>query len=163
MTSMLKTLHAYSLLAWHFFLHMLKKITFLYDRGGMERFRGHFDREGLAPISSDERQLLARWQSCIGCGLCEAVSDELAVIPEQRHMGPALLAQSGVRDLSISDLALPSADAIDELDCDELRGICPVDIPLCELADFLARIGHETHDARSGGALPEKTYEIPSA
>ena len=160
---MLKSLWAYSLLAWHFLLHMLKKITFLYDRGGMERFRGHFDREGLAPISADEREMLSKWQRCIGCGLCEAVSAELSVIPEQRHMGPALLAQGGMCDLSESDLALPSADAVEQLDCDQLQGICPVDIPLCDLAQFLRRIGRETHEARSGGALPERTYEIPSA
>lgn len=160
---MLKSVHAYLLLAWHFFLHVLKKVFFLYDRGGIERFRGHFDREGLAPLSKDEREMLAQWQSCIGCGLCEAVSSDLSVIPEQRHMGPSLLAQGGLRDLSESDLTLPSADAVEHLDCGELQGICPVDIPLCDLAKFLSRIGEETHEARSGGALPEKTYEIPSA
>ena len=160
---MTKKLKAYALLAWHLFLHILKKVFLLYDPGGIERFRGHFDREGLAPLNEDERGLLDDWQSCIGCGLCEAVSADLEAIPEQRHMGPSLLAQCGVRDLSESDLTLPSTEAIEELDCDELQGICPVDIPLCELAEFLARIGEETHEARSGGALPERTFEVPSA
>lgn len=53
-----------------------------------------------------------------------------------------------MRDLSQAELALPSADVIELYDCDELEEICPVDIPLYELAEFLHRLGKETRSAR---------------
>ena len=140
--------HAYLLLAWHLLLHFVRKFTFMYRPGGLERVKENFEDEGLTPLSSRERDLIAQWQRCIGCGLCEAACAELSVIPEQRHAGPQLLAEASMRDLSQAELVVPQTDAIRALDCDELEGICPVDIPVCELAEFIERLGKETHSAR---------------
>lgn len=144
----MKKVHAYILLGWHFLLHVLRKLFFVYRPGGIERFEQNFEPEGLVPVDDRERQMLTKWQSCIGCGLCEAVCPELGVIPENRHMGPQALAESGMRDLSRAELALPSREAIAECDYDELEAICPADIPIGELAEFLARLGQATHKAR---------------
>ncbi len=145
----MKKFHAYLLLGWHFLLHVLSKLFMVYRPGGIERFTANFGPEGLSPVTERERQMLAKWQSCIGCGLCEAVCAELATIPGNRLMGPQLLAESGMRDLSEAELALPSAEALEQCDCAELEAICPVGIPLCELAEFLVRLGEEARASRS--------------
>ncbi|QDG54445.1 hypothetical protein FIV42_27980 [Persicimonas caeni] len=144
----MRKLHAYILLAWHLLLHLTKKFLFLYRPGGIDRVKDNFETEGLTPLSAREREMIAKWQSCIGCGLCEAACAELSVIPENRHVGPQLLAESSMRDLSQAELAIPSAEAIEACGCDELEEICPVDIPLCDLAEFLHRLGNETRSAR---------------
>lgn len=144
----MKKIYAYLLLSWHFLWHAARKVTLLYRRGGAERFRDNFDQDGLLPLTPDERAALTRWRSCIGCGLCEAAAAELSIVPDQRYMGPRLLAESSIRDLSQTDLALPSARELREVDLGALRGVCPVDIPLDDLVAFLLRIGEETRDAR---------------
>ena len=142
-------LKALWLLGWHFFLHWLRKLTFLYDRGGIKRFRGNFDREGLVPLDEQERELLPRWQACIGCGLCEAVCPDLRAIPDGRHTGPAYLAHSAVRDLSEARMAIHAAELLARCQdgCRDCEDICPTGVPLAELARFLIRVGDEAQAA----------------
>jgi ferredoxin len=149
----LKKLHAYLYLGWHFLLHVLSKLFLLYRPGGLERVRDNFEPDGLTPLTEYERDMINRWQACIGCGYCEAICPELGVIPEYaknaRLMGPQLLAESALRDLSRADLALPSAQALAQLDGNQLEAICPVDIPLHELAEFLIRLDEATRERRN--------------
>jgi len=139
-------LYAIAILGWHFFLHYLQKLTFLYDPGGIEQFRENFDDEGLYSLDEDQREHLADWQRCIGCGLCEAECSELDVIPEQRHRGPRYVALASSRDLAASELSVPAAEAIENCDGDAVEAVCPVDIPVLDLAEFLCR----TADAHEG-------------
>jgi succinate dehydrogenase/fumarate reductase-like Fe-S protein len=132
-------LYAIVLLGWHFLIHYLKKLTLLYDPGGLEQFRENFASEGLASLDDQERELLADWQRCIGCGLCEAACPELSTIPENRHKGPRYIALGAGRDLSEAELAIPTARAVETCQ-EDLREICPVDIPLADLAAFLERM-----------------------
>jgi len=141
---MLNRLHALVLLGWHFLLHYLKKVTFLYDPGGLDQFRENFDEEGLGSLSDDERDALRQWERCIGCGLCEAACSELSVIPDNRHAGPRYVAMCSMRDLSEADDALPSAEALEACDCEELEEVCPVDIPICDIASFLERFARRS-------------------
>lgn len=155
-------IYAILLLGWHFLLHYLKKITFLYDPGGLEQFRENFGDEGLCSVDERQRELLADWQRCIGCGLCEAECDELSIIPEGRRDGPRYIALSSSRDLSESDLAIPSAQALSSCDCDDLQSVCPVDIPICDLAEFLREVGERESDTpknrpSSTGPFPEES------
>lgn len=156
---MLKKIHAYIYLGWHFWLHILSKIFFLYRPGGLERVNQNFEPEGLTPLTEDEREMMNSWQRCIGCGMCEAVCPELRVIPEYakntRLMGPQLIAESAMRDLSRADLTLPSAEALAQVDDDRLEAICPVDIPLHSLAEFLIRLEDSTRNA-SNPSKPKK-------
>ncbi|MFB6372418.1 MAG: hypothetical protein ABEN55_04780 [Bradymonadaceae bacterium] len=140
-------LHALVLLGWHFILHYLKKITFLYDPGGLDQFRENFDEEGLASLSEREREALTQWERCIGCGLCEAACSDLSVIPENRHAGPRFVAMAAMRDLSEAEEALPSAEALEECDCEELEQVCPVDIPIGDVAEFLERMARRRENA----------------
>lgn len=148
----MKKFHAYLYLGWHFLLHVLRKVTFTYRAGGIARVRENFEPEGITPLTEAERDLLHEWQRCIGCGFCEAVSPELSLIPENAHQahlfGPQFMAESAMRDLSHAELALPSAETIARLNAPALEGICPVGIPLVELAEFLMRLDQTTHPAR---------------
>ncbi len=137
----MRRLHALVLLGWHFLLHYLAKFLLVYDPGGLEQFRDNFEQEGLHSLDNEERELMADWQRCIGCGLCEAACSDLSVIPEGRHEIPSYLAMGSMRDLSTCEEAIPSAEALENCDPDELEGICPVDIPLVDLAEFLQRLG----------------------
>lgn len=141
-------LYAVVLLGWHFLLHYLKKVSFLYDPGGIDQFRENFDDEGLSSLTERERRHISEWQRCIGCGLCEAACSEASVIPEQRRSGPRYLAMSSSRDLSESDLAVPSDEAIERLEEVDIERICPVDIPVGEIAKFLRRVGERQHRRR---------------
>ena len=143
---MMSRLHALVLLAWHFLLHYLKKATLLYDPGGLDQFRDNFDEEGLASLSAQERESLQQWERCIGCGLCEAACSDLSVIPDNRHAGPRFVAMCAMRDLSEADDALPSADALDVCDCEAVEEVCPVDIPICDIAAFLERMARRRED-----------------
>jgi len=147
---MLKKIHAYIYLGWHFLLHILSKIFFLYRPGGLKRVNENFEPEGLTPLTGYEREMITSWQRCIGCGLCEAVCPELSVIPEYakntRLMGPQLIAESAMRDLSRADLALPSAEALAKVDAEQLQGICPVDIAFYDLAQLLIRLENSTRN-----------------
>lgn len=148
---MLKKIHAYLYLGWHFLLHILSKIFLLYRPGGLQRVNQNFEPEGLTPLTEFEREMITSWQRCIGCGLCEAVCPELRVIPEYaantRLMGPQLIAESAMRDLSRADLALPSAEALAKLDTRQLQDICPVDIAFYDLAQLLIRLERSTRNA----------------
>jgi ferredoxin len=138
----MRRLHAIVLLGWHFLLHVLSKLLLVYEPGGLKQFRENFEAEGLHSLDEDERELIADWQRCIGCGLCEAACSELSVVPDHRHEVPSYVAMATMRDLSATEDAVPSAEALASIDdCDELEGICPVDIPLCDLAEFLERLG----------------------
>jgi len=140
------------LLGWHLLLHVLKKVTFLYDPGGIDAFRDAFDEDGLVSLTARESDLLAQWRRCIDCGFCEAVSPDLSFIPARRRSGPSYLAQSASRDLSELEWSEDAARAVANLDTsdnssdrDRLQQICPVDIDLLALAEFV------TDRARSDG------------
>lgn len=148
----MKKLHAYLYLGWHFLLHVLKKALFIYRPGGIERVEKNFAPDGITSLLKEERALLNQWQKCIGCGFCEAIAPELAVIPQHVHdaqlLGPQFLAESALRDITLTHLALPSAEAVAELNRQALQDICPVEIPLVELAEFLLRVDQATSRAR---------------
>lgn len=144
--------YALLLLAWHLVIHLIQKLTFVYDPGGLELFRENFDRDGLYSLTARERELLSDWQRCIGCGLCEAACPALSIIPKNRHAGPRYLAMGSMRDLSESGVALDSAESLEACDGDELEEVCPVDIPLGDLAEFIKRVGRAEREMKEGSA-----------
>ncbi len=121
------------LLAWHFLRHVLRKVTLTYDRGGSTRFLENYRDDGLAPVRREDRQAVARWQSCIGCGLCDAVCH-----PEQPASLVVLLA-AGARDLSTLDASALDASRWACGSCDGCSSICPVGVPIAEAVSFLQR------------------------
>ena len=64
--------YAIALLAWHFWKHILLKVTFLYRRGGQNRFVENYREDRVFPVPASVRDRLPEWQACTGCGLCDA-------------------------------------------------------------------------------------------
>lgn len=134
-----------ALLGAGFVAHVASRVTLTYDRGGIGRFRQHFDPEGLIPLTERDRELHASWTRCTACGLCDLVCPELlAPIPEGRFSGPRLLATGAIRHLPELSRSVASATKLAECEgCDACQAICPEEIPLRDLAEFIQRIGRE--------------------
>jgi Fe-S oxidoreductase len=137
------------LLGTGFLAHVASRLTLTYDRGGIQRFREQFDREGLIPLTERDRELHASWTRCTACGLCDLVCpDLLSPIAAGRFTGPRQLASGSLRHLADLKIARGSAEKLAACEgCGECESICPVEIPLRELAEFVARIGSEADDA----------------
>lgn len=131
------------LLGWNFFLHLLRRATFTYRRGGAKQFRANFDPEHLLPVTPNDREMLPAWQSCIACGLCDKVCpDLLSIVQEGRGVAPQLIASGLHRDLTAYNLVFPDASYLASCnECSDCEDICPVDIPLQSLAEFIVRAG----------------------
>jgi NAD-dependent dihydropyrimidine dehydrogenase PreA subunit len=131
------------LLGWNFLLHLLSRATFLYRRGGTAKFRENFDPERLFPVTPEDRPLLASWQSCVACGLCEQVCPELlSAVPGGRGVGPQLVASGLHREMPSYGLSWPDAEALSRCEgCGDCEAICPTQVPLRELASFIVRVG----------------------
>ena len=138
------------LLGSNFFMHVLSRVTFTYDPGGERRFRDNFDHQGLLPISEEDRELLPAWQRCVGCGLCDMVCPELlGSVSDGRFVGPQALASGMFRDLSTQAISSPEIEALADCEsCGECEGMCPVHIPLRDLARFLTELGVRAREAQ---------------
>lgn len=144
---------SFLLLGWNFLLHVLRKATFLYHPGGTARFRKNFDPERLFPLTEQERAMLPQWQACVACGLCEKVCPSLlSAVPEGRGVGPQMLASSLHREFPAMSLTWPDAQALTRCEgCHECEAICPVEVPLRDLAAFLVRAGQQAERQAKGG------------
>jgi succinate dehydrogenase/fumarate reductase-like Fe-S protein len=138
---------AYTLLAWHLVMHLLQKLTLLYTPGGIEQYRQNFLPEGLVALTPEERERLAACHRCTGCGLCEAAASEFSLITRRRHAGPRYAAQSLLRDLSQSERARESIEALAEADLEELDAICPADVPLSQIVEILESLAQRSRAA----------------
>lgn len=150
---------ALALLGLKFWIHVFKRATFLYRRGGSARFRGDFDPEGLLPMAEDDRDLLHTWQRCIQCGLCDAVCPEdiLGVIPQGQGfalgIGPHFVASAVVRDPSVYGQVWSLAEPVAACEgCTQCQDACPVDVPLKDLAGFVVRTGQAAAQAKADAA-----------
>jgi succinate dehydrogenase/fumarate reductase-like Fe-S protein len=139
-------LKAFFLLGWQFLQHLLLRLTFLYRPRGADDFRASFSPERLFPLTERERGLLPLWQSCLACGLCDAVCPELlSEIPAGRFAGPQLIASGMMGDHTQLHLVTAHTQALARCQgCSDCEEICPAEIPLRDLATFLARLGQKS-------------------
>lgn len=129
-------LKSFALLGWQFLLHLLSRLTFTYRRRGAARFHENFAPEHLLPLTPEDRQMLPLWQSCIVCGLCDAVCPEL--------LSPELIATGMLGDLTKLGLVTQEASALTRCEgCSDCEAICPVGLPLRDLAAFIVRMGQQ--------------------
>ena len=135
----MKRLRAIALLGWHFLLHWLRKLFFVYRRGGIARFRENYDPDHLLPVGEQDRAMLDRWQRCTACGLCEAVCAAAAPVARHGAAGPMLLMTAGSRDLSEHRVAMLAAGAEEVPGAEEAAALCPVGVPIPEVLSFVRR------------------------
>ena len=129
---------ALPLLAWHFIKHTLRKLTFTYRRGGSKRFLENYASEGLPPVSSDVRSELARWQSCIACGLCDRLCPQSGAVPAATQSPLTELLAAATRDLSQTDAARRDAQGVICESCGACADACPTGVPIRGVVTFLS-------------------------
>ncbi len=123
---------AFWLLAFHFWKHVFKKVTFMYDRGGEKRFVENYEPDRILPLPEDARAKLPQWQGCTACGICDAVYPA-----DTSLMG---LVVSGIRDFSAQPAL--SAEAAKFNDEDKLiaaERACPNAVPIREVVAHISR------------------------
>lgn len=128
------------LLGWHFILHWLSKLFFLYRRGGIERFRANYDADHLLPIATEDRPSMPDWQGCIGCGLCDALCPATPAILRHAGATPQFLMTAGSRDTSALVAAREEVTAL--LGCDACKACedaCPAGVPIRDVLGWIHR------------------------
>ena len=151
--SPMKRLHALVLLGWHFCLHILKKLTLLYRPGGLEQLEENFSDDRLRRLTASQRQSLANWQHCIGCGLCDRIEPTKPLDAARRAPRPSHLARAGIRDLSnLHHLESTAAVIAEHYDGSDFERVCPQDIDIVEIAEFITE---DDTKPETGGHSPD--------
>ena len=123
---------SFVLLAFYFWRHVLKKLTFRYDRGGATRFIDNYEADRLLPVPGEVRSALPSWHGCIGCGICDAEYPDAGVSVMN-------IVASGMRDFST--MPYLSSDAAKLSDVSRLEAAsraCPTSVPIPDVVAFIA-------------------------
>lgn len=127
---------AVALLAWSLLKVVLRNL-FTKPPPGLEVFHDNYGTEGLAPISRDERDALARFSRCIACGRCDVGEGERIAASKGEYPGLMQLVLASTRSMPDYDAA---ARGFAHVPADVLASKtrrCPVRIPFSELATFV--------------------------
>lgn len=145
MTGRLKAL---LLLALSLVTTMLKRLV---GRGryGIAAFRENYDADGLPPVTPDERALMAGFQRCIACGLCDRGEAERIARSGGAYRGVMALMLSGARSMPDFRAAAYSFSFVPESVLEEKERICPTRVQMVALSRFVRDKAEAV-----GGALP---------
>ena len=135
------------ILGLQFFVHMFRRLFFLYRPGGSDRFIGNYRPDRILPISEQHAVVLPAWQRCTGCGFCDVVCPVAGTKVGAHTFSIATLAMAGWRDFTALHHCLDVADIMIECeDCEACELACPEDIPLLDLARFVSETGAALRD-----------------
>jgi hypothetical protein len=127
-------------LAYHFNKHILVRLPKRAFRGGddAERFRDAVEPEGYVPLSPSERELMPRAMRCINCGLCAIAGSSGKPVSAWDEAWTFVAGPSRSIDRAhIVAAGLPSAALA------QAAAVCPMRIPIEEIATMLRRLGDE--------------------
>ena len=97
----------------------------------LEAFSRSYAPDGIRPLTPHERTHLPAFHACTACGLCDLVC------PDSK--GPMLVAAAMQRDIPRHGQYAAYARAITSCGpCDACEAICPVGVPIREVAAFVA-------------------------
>jgi hypothetical protein len=105
--------------------------------GGIEAFRANYDADGLAPISADQREVMAGFGTCIACGICDRGEGTRIAASGGAYRGVMELMLSASR--SMPDFGA-AAIAFEYVPDDVLRvkeGLCPAAVPMRKISAFV--------------------------
>jgi hypothetical protein len=131
-------LHAALILAWALVKTLLA--PFFGARRGLRAFeQSYAEKEGLRAVSEEDRKALPTFSRCIACGRCN--------IGEASRIVASKGAFSGVMDLVLaSSRSMPdfaavarSFEAVDDAHLAELELVCPTDVPMRAIREFVLR------------------------
>ena len=116
---------------------------------GLAGFRENYDRDGLPPVTPQEREAMGAFSRCIACGLCD--QGEAGRIAESggayRGLMPLMLAAS--RSMPDYRAAAYSFSFVPVEVLEAKEAICPTRMPMLAVARFVRAKADEV-----GGPLP---------
>jgi succinate dehydrogenase/fumarate reductase-like Fe-S protein len=114
-------------LAFYFILHFLKK-PFVWGRRGLPAFLENYKKDGIVPLTLEDKQLLRRFSECINCGFCDTACPALQKLPRERFLGPSFIATTFTR--SFPDFHATGLDLTLCAECNECEKVCPNAVPI---------------------------------
>lgn len=130
------------LLAWHLFLHVVRKYVLRMKSPGLTAFAENYRDDRVTPFSAWERERHAAFSKCIACGLCDPVCPSLRAAGREKFTGPMDLAVCVSRDPTESGF---SPDPFRSLLCEACDRACPESVPVSEIISNMRRKARETH------------------
>lgn len=106
-------------------------------RTGMALFRDNYDGDRLPPLDAPERARLVDFSGCIACGLCDVGEGERIATSRGAYRGIMALALASSRSMPDFDAAARAVDHVPQGVLRAKEAICPVRLPLAELAGFV--------------------------
>jgi hypothetical protein len=141
-------------------LRTLWRRAFTRHVDGLARFRENYAADGLVAISPEQRQEMADFGRCIGCGRCERDDGARILQSEGRFKGTMGLVLAASRSMPEYRAAARGFAFLSEADLIAKERLCPTGVPLRRLAAFV-RAGADAARVSLPAARGEKS--IPSS
>lgn len=124
----------------YFFAQLVRRV---FQRGPqLPAFRASYDEDGLAPLSSEDREVLSTLSRCVACGACDAAFDGYGKVVRSEIRGPSELPLAYARSLAELDATSGWLVHLAKGDLARLERACPVDVPFTRVVKVLrARAG----------------------
>ena len=104
---------------------------------GIAAFRSRYDEDGLAPVTPEERPMMAEFQRCIACGLCDRGEAERIARSGGAYRGVMGLVLAGSRSMPDYRAAAYSFGFVSDEVLAQKETICPTGVPFRKIARFV--------------------------
>jgi hypothetical protein len=129
-------LKALLLLGLSLFVTVLRRV-FGGGLSGIEAFRANYDADGLPPVTPEERAVMASFQRCIACGLCDRGEAERIERSGGAYRGVMALMLSGSRSMPDFRAAAYSFSFVPDGVLEDKQRLCPTNVPMLAIARFV--------------------------
>lgn len=137
-------------LAAHFVTQLMMRVVRRAPQ--LPAFRASYDPDGLAPLTTDEREVLSTLSRCVACGACDAAFDAYNKVVRSELRGPSELPLAFARSLPDLDATSGWLVHLSKGDLSRLERACPVDVPFTRVvATIRARAGEPRVRASKAG------------
>lgn len=104
---------------------------------GLSAFRENYAADGLAPVTVEQRTMMAEFGRCIACGICDRGERERIARSAGAYPGVMQLILSSSRSMpDFNAAAIGFAYVTDDILAEKER-ICPTQVPMRKIAHFV--------------------------
>lgn len=104
---------------------------------GIQAFRAAYDRDGLPPVTAEERAEFPAFSRCIACGICDRGEGERIAASGGAYRGVMPIMLSASRSMPDFRAAAYSLSFVSDAALAEKERACPADVPMRRIARFL--------------------------
>lgn len=140
-------LWALLLLGWSLAKAIVKRL--LRTESGLAEFHRHYGAEQLAPLGSEDRQGLARFEGCLACGRCDLGEADRIVAARGAYPGLMQVVLASTRAIPDYDAAARALAHTPDALLEAKTSRCPAGVPFAELAALVRRTSSPS--AAAGG------------